>query len=255
MQTSAMRVKTSFVLICLTVIFTAGIVFAFFFFGILQINNPDKARFPIRDVDVSRFQQKIDWQTLRNEEIRFVFIKATEGGDHRDPAFLENWNQSKQAGLTRGAYHFFTFCRAGKEQARNFIETVPVEAEALPPVIDLEFGGNCSARSERKILLKELDDFIIEIKRVYRRQSILYVEHKSYDAYVKGEFERSNLWIQDRFFYPELCDGRKWTFWQYSSRGRLQGVGNYVDLNVFNGTEDEFDLITKAAPSDTEAQF
>lgn len=255
MQTPAIRVKTSFVLICLTVIFTVGIIFALFFFGILQINNPDKARFPIRGIDVSHFQQDIDWQALRNEEIRFVFIKATEGGDYRDPAFLENWNRSKQAGFTRGAYHFFTFCRAGKEQARNFIETVPVEAEALPPVIDLEFGGNCSARPEREILIKELDDFIIEIRRVYRRQPILYVEHESYEAYVKGEFERLHIWIQDRFFYPELSDGRKWTFWQYSSRGRLQGINTYIDLNVFNGTEDDFDRMIKPAPSDGEAKF
>ncbi len=223
----------------------AGSFFVLFYLGILQINNPDKTRFPIRGIDVSHFQQEINWQALKTEDVRFVFIKATEGGDLRDPAFNENWNESKRAGFIRGAYHFFTFCRAGKEQAQNFIKTVPVEAETLPPVIDLEFGGNCSARPEREVLLKELKDFIGETERVYGQQPILYIKYDSYDTYLKGEFQNLHLWIQDRFFQPELSDKRRWSFWQYSSRGRLQGIKTYVDLNIFNGAEQEFNQLLK----------
>nr|HPZ53078.1 lysozyme [Clostridia bacterium] len=38
-------------------------------------------------------------------------------------------------------------------------------------------------------------------------------------------------------------DDREWTFWQYSDRGRLNGydgVERFIDLNVFNGTREEF---------------
>ena len=251
----ATRINTAFILACLTIILTVGIVFALLYFGVLQINNPDKTKFPIRGIDVSRFQQKIDWQALKSEDVRFVFIKATEGADLRDAAFSENWYESKQAGLMRGAYHFFTFCRAGQAQAQNFIAIVPVEAEMLPPVIDLEFGGNCSTRPEKEILLKELGDFVAEIERVYHRQPILYVKYDSYEAYIKGEFENLHLWIQDRFFYPELPDKRKWSFWQYSSRGRLRGIQTYVDLNVFNGTEQDFKLLMTSAEFNAEVKF
>lgn len=241
------RTRKTVVLIGLVSFAFVGLIFTLFYLGILQINNPDKTRFPIRGIDVSRFQQKVDWQALKSEDIRFVFIKATEGGDYRDPAFAENWNESKRAGIARGAYHFFTFCRKGREQAQNFIQAVPVEAGALPPVIDLEFGGNCSARPEREVLLKELKDFINEIERVYGQQPIFYLKYNSYESYVKGEFQNLHLWIQDRFFEPELSDQRKWSFWQYSSRGRLRGVKTYVDLNVFNGTEEEFSRLVKPA--------
>ena len=173
MQNSAIQLKKFIKLICLASVVITGIVFPLFYFGILQINNPDKKQFPIRGIDVSRFQKEIDWQALKSEDVRFVFIKATEGGDYRDSAFHENWNESKKAGFIRGAYHFFTFCRTGKDQARNFIETVPVEAETLPPVIDLEFGGNCTARPDKKVLVRELCDFIAEIERVYQQKPIL----------------------------------------------------------------------------------
>jgi len=247
MQIPATRIKKIFRLTCPAVIVIGAIVFALFYFGILQINRPDKTKFPIRGIDVSRFQQEIDWQALKSENVSFVFVKATEGGDYRDPAFYENWNESKRAGFTRGAYHFFTFCRSGREQAQNFIATVPVEAETLPPAIDLEFGGNCSARPEKKVLLKELGDFIDEIQKVYGQQPILYIKYDSYEAYIKGEFDNFHLWIQDRYFHPEFSDERKWSFWQYSSRGWHRGIKTYVDLNVFNGNEQDFNQLFKSA--------
>lgn len=249
-----MQIKKFIKPVFLVGILTAIIVFVLFYLGILQINNPDKTRFPIRGIDVSSFQKEIDWETLKTQDIRFVFIKATEGGDFKDSAFSENWKKSRQAGFTRGAYHFFTFCRAGREQAQNFIETVPVEPESLPPAIDLEFGGNCSARPEREVLLKELNDFIAEIVRVYQKQPILYIKYDSYEAYIKGEFESSHLWIQDRFFYPKLPEERKWTFWQYSSRGSVLGIQTYVDLNVFNGTDVEFKRFTESTFNNENAQ-
>lgn len=245
-----MRVKKSTKLICLAVVFLAvvlvGTIFVLLYTGLLQINDPDRTRFPIRGIDISHYQGEIDWERLKTEDIRFVFIKATEGGDHRDPAFAENWNKAGQAGISRGAYHFFTFCRTGKEQAQNFIATVPAEPGNLPPVIDLEFGGNCKKRPTRVSLHKDLNDFIAEIERNYRKKPIFYVKYDFYDAYIKDGFADYHLWIQDWICYPELSDRRKWTFWQYSIRGRISGVPTFVDLNVFNGSEEEFTRLIKS---------
>jgi Glycosyl hydrolases family 25 len=68
-------------------------------------------------VDVSNHQGDIDWPALAGSKIAFAYIKATEGGDFRDKRFQLNWEGAKRAGLARGAYHFFTQCRSGAEQA------------------------------------------------------------------------------------------------------------------------------------------
>ena len=60
-----------------------------------------------------------------------VRVKATDGGDHLDPMFRKNWRDASEAGLKRGAYHFFTLCRPGAVQAAHFIATAPREAGAL----------------------------------------------------------------------------------------------------------------------------
>ena len=132
--------------------------------GYLRFNYPKKSQYPIRGIDVSHHQGKIDWNKIKEEKFYFVYIKATEGGTYKDPEFARNWNEVSKVGLLKGAYHFFTFCKPGIEQARNFIDTVPVDPDSLPPVIDFEFIGNCKERPAKALVLKELFVFIREIE-------------------------------------------------------------------------------------------
>jgi hypothetical protein len=73
--------------------------------------------YPVHGTDVSKYQGSIDWPAVRASGISFAFIKATEGGDRLDDRFAENWHAAKAAGIPRGAYHFFYFCRPAHEQA------------------------------------------------------------------------------------------------------------------------------------------
>ena len=201
--------------------------------GHLRFNYPKTSHNPIRGIDISHHQGKIDWKKIKEEKLHFVFIKATEGGDFKDPEFNRNWNGASNAGLLKGAYHFFTFCRPGVEQARNFIDTVPVDPNALPPVIDFELTGNCEKRPGKEIILKELFVFIEEIEAVYGKTPIIYITYGSYNKYLKGKTDDYRVWIRDVFFTPNMPDGINWTFWQYSDTGRIKGINSPVDLNVF----------------------
>ena len=70
--------------------------------------HPSDAAWPGQGIDVSHHQGPIDWTALPVQGVDFAYIKATEGGDHRDTRFAENWRASRAAGVRRGAYHFFT---------------------------------------------------------------------------------------------------------------------------------------------------
>lgn len=212
-----------------------------FYFGHLWFVDPSHSVYPIRGIDVSEHQGDIDWERVSSGGSEFAFIKSTEGMDHKDGYFVRNWNGAAEAGITRGAYHFFTFRSPGIEQARNFIATVPVEEGCLPPTIDLEFGGNSRDIPAREEFQKELRDFIDEIEKHYGRRPVLYVAYDSYESFIVGEFEDCAIWIRDLFNTPELSDGRHWFFWQYNCRGRIDGIDGYVDLNVFNGDETQLE--------------
>ena len=92
-------------------------------------------------IDVSYHQGDIDWETLSRQGIDFAFIKATEGSGYADTYFRNNYKNAADTDIRIGAYHFFSFDSPGKTQAENFIRTVPVTDDMLPPVIDLEYYG------------------------------------------------------------------------------------------------------------------
>jgi lysozyme len=211
-----------------------------FYFGYIRIQEPDRQQYPIRGIDISAFQKQIDWSKLDRNEVNFIFMKATEGGDFKDPNFPENWRNAGQNKLNRGAYHFFTFCKPGKIQAQNFITSVPVKSNTLPPIIDLEFIGNCKVRPSVATLKQELQEYITEVQKTYQQTPILYTTQEFYDAYLQKEFTPNPIWISNFYSQPRLADGRRWTFWQFTERGRIAGVPTLVDLNVFNGSKEQF---------------
>lgn len=211
--------------------------------GYIWFNNPDRDRFPVRGIDISVHQGAIDWQEVQKSNFQFVFIKATEGMDFKDTYFRENWVNAKKIGLVRGAYHFFTFRSAGSDQARNFTDSVPREDGCLPPVIDIEFGGNSKVIPDRAKFNRELQDFITIIEEHYRQKPIFYVTYEAYDKYITGDYAEYKIWIRDILKYPRLKDKRDWVLWQYSSRGRVKGFSTLIDLNVFKGDRNDFERL------------
>ena len=107
--------------------------------GEIPAESPDLSKFPVKGIDISRYQGDIDWDVLSKEDhVQFAFIKATEGSTYQDDLFTQNWEAAETAGVFVGAYHFFRFESDGKEQADNFIATVPKLENTLPPSLILK---------------------------------------------------------------------------------------------------------------------
>ena len=194
----------------------------------------------VHGVDVSRWQGEIDWQTLRSQGANFAFIKATDGGDHLDPMFTANWNGAHAAGIRRGAYHFFYWCRSAAEQAAWFIRNVPKVKGALPPVLDVEWNhmSSCKTRPSRATVLEKMQVFLDKLERHYGQRPIIYTAPDFYEDNLKGAFPNHPFWLRSVAAHPsKRYPGRDWVFWQYSGSGLSQGVGNHIDLNVFRGDE------------------
>src|SRR5699024_636340 len=100
----------------------------------------------VMGIDVSSHQRDIDWQQVAADGYSFAYLKATEGSNFTDDRFQENWDVAKAAGITPGAYHYFTLCSPGADQAADFLAAVPPDDTALPPALDLEFVGACDER-------------------------------------------------------------------------------------------------------------
>ncbi|MDP3898098.1 MAG: GH25 family lysozyme [Mesorhizobium sp.] len=199
--------------------------------------------YAVHGVDVSRWQGDIDWQKLRGQGANFVYIKATDGGDHLDPMFRKNWREANAAGLKRGAYHFFYWCRDAASQADWFIRNVPKDANALPPVIDVEWNHQsaCKKRPSREKVLAKMQVFMDRLEAHYGQRPVIYTAPDFYGDNLKGAFPDYPFWLRAVAQHPsKVYPGRKWVFWQYSGSGLSTGVKGRIDLNVFHGSAAEW---------------
>lgn len=197
---------------------------------VLREHVPDRWRYPLRGIDVSHHQGTIDWAQVAADDVAFAYVKVSEGGDHRDRQFERNIAEANRVGLPVGAYHFFTFCRPAADQARNFVDAVAAATTQLPPMVDLEFHGNCDRRPSPEEMGREVATYLDIVESTLGRAAIYYAPDQFLEVY-RDALPPRRLWRRSIMQEPEQTD---WIIWQYNAAGRVAGIDGDVDLNVLS---------------------
>ncbi len=197
--------------------------------------------YSIHGIDVSRYQQTINWKEVKDMEVQgikigFVFMKATEGINNVDEQFRRNWLKSEELEIPKGAYHFFIPGKDAKRQAANFMEIVNLKKGDLPPVLDIEIGRRFSAPE----MQKEVRIWLDAVEKNYGVKPIIYTNIDFYQRYFQKGFEDYPLWIAHYLQPDKPRIDNKWMFWQHSETGRVNGIKTPVDFNVFYGDSTDF---------------
>jgi len=187
----------------------------------------------IHGIDLSHYQGEVFWETIGdNTKMAYVYLKATEGGDNQDPTYLQNIHLAQRYGLKVGSYHFFRPRTELKLQLQNFLAQCRPEQQDLIPMIDIETRGGLSVEAFRDSLHKFLD----MVERAYHQKPLLYTGANFYDKYLIGQVDDYLLMVAQYTSYePRLADGRDITLWQYTGKGRINGVRGYVDKSRMMG--------------------
>ena len=204
---------------------------------------------PVRGIDVSHFNGRIDWVKVATAGIRFAYIKATQSSSLRDGAFGENWAASKEANVPHGAYHTYSFCVAPEEQFAALNSVVPADPSMLPIAIDAELfpgqeNSNVGRQSAEANCVKSMgfggvrasvQKFANLIQQKYGLRPILYGNDYVLDEVLTSEvISHFPLW-RVRYGLASNSPHPPWAIWQYSINGKIAGVNNGVDINVIGG--------------------
>ena len=87
----------------------------------------------ILGIDVSYYQQKVDWPALKESGVEFAIIKCTSGLG-KDTMFLEHIKGASDAGMITGCYHWCDPIQDDVRQAANVLAVIkdqPVDMIAL----------------------------------------------------------------------------------------------------------------------------
>jgi lysozyme len=197
------------------------------------------------------FQGTVDWAAVAASKIQFCFIKATEGAANVDHRFSQNWSGVADAGLLRGAYHFFHPSASPATQAESFLRTVVnLEPGDLPPVLDLEVPTAWAgiAPADRASLAMQ---WLETVESRLAATPIVYLSPAFATEILMNDpsLARFPVWLAhytDAAAPTVIAPWTAWTFWQYTGDGRTPGVTTPVDLDRFNGPLDDLKALAIA---------
>ena len=210
-------------------------------------------------IDVSKWQRPggvaINWEKVAESGETFAFIKATDGLEGDSEYFVEDSAAAAEAGLIIGSYHKAHPDKDPITQADAYVAMLnrqPTGAVTLPPVLDMELDAGMSATelerwAERFLKRVELKTGVTPM--IYTYRWFLQVKMGNTDALTAYP-----LWLAAYQAEPPTDVPGGWSeplFWQRSSTGRVPGVVGPVDLNTFNGTDEELLELTRGNVPDS----
>lgn len=215
----------------------------------------------IYGIDISRHQHEkgrkrygIDFSKLRITSlgkrhdtqgrtfpVSFIYIKSTEGTTIRNRYFMSDYMKAKKQGIHVGAYHFFSMKSSPVLQARYFVNHTLFRKGDFPPVLDVEpTDAQIKAIGGSEVLMNRIRTFMQIIEQRTGMRPILYVSQMFINRHMKNATDikqKYNVWIAR---YSQYKPDVKLAYWQLCPDGRVDGITGEVDINVFNGYQDQF---------------
>lgn len=191
-------------------------------------------------VDISKYQDYVDFVKLKKEGIDFVMIRAGARGYGTgqitmDEYFLDNMKRASDAGLEIGLYFFSQAITKEEaiEEANAVLQNIGEYKITYPIAIDMEFIPNDTAR---------IENLSREEKTKITKAFLETIEDAGYLPMIYGNKE----WLIKRIDLSKLTDYDVWlsqpgdlpdypykfTMWQYTNEAVVDGIAGYANLNI-----------------------
>ena len=191
----------------------------------------------IKGIDVSAWQDRIDWKTVADYGMGFAILRITEAGNVVDSQFENNLAECNKYNIPVGVYKYsyaMTIAEIQSE-ARKVVTTLNGRRIQFPVFLDLEYNNQRAIGSESIHRMADAFREIIEAAgykfaiycNVDWYVNVICSHLKKYDFWIARYPANDNGTLQERL-RPDFGVG-----WQYSSKATIPGISTKVDRNVF----------------------
>lgn len=185
-------------------------------------------------IDVSEWQGRINYAEVAASGIEVVYIRASEGTGYIDPYFRENYEEAKANGLKTGFYHYVTArsTEEAREEANFFVSNIKGTEPDCKLAMDFEVFGDLSKEE-----INEISEVFLEtVEDLSGKECVIYSDaYNARETFSEELAEKYAIWVAD-YFVEEPANNGKWSFWvgfQYSDRGRINGISGNVDRDYY----------------------
>lgn len=199
-------------------------------------------------IDVSYYQGDINWDAVAGSDIKFAYVRVSDGVRFVDPKFDRNWSESGRVGLARGAYQFFRGNQDPIAQAKLFVEKMgPLGPNDLPPMLDIEAAKSDGVPPDQ--LVRNALAWADYVEKATGKRPIIYTGYYFWNNEAGGSdaFRDYDVWIANYSAeWPLVPDPwQTWTMFQHTSSGQVPGIAGNVDMNLFNGDMRALDVFAQ----------
>lgn len=200
-----------------------------------------------RGIDVSKWQGQIDWSAVKGDGIAFVIMKATEGVSLVDANLMRNYEGAKHAGIPLGLYHFAHLSHAPEAEAEHFLHATQSLRADLWHVLDMEHGSLDGKTSTKSRVSEWTRRWLRRVQEATGKLPMIYTGASFARTYFEDDLGAYPLWVAhygtDTPMSNPVWD--RWTIFQHSETGRVNGIAGNVDLNESDGKIDAYLPTTK----------
>lgn len=214
--------------------FTATLLFAVTVLSGIALALPPSDKNTVRGIDVSVYQGDIDFSAVKRSGIGAVYIRAGAGNSYTDGSFEQNYRNAGAAGLKIGFYYYVTAMNEEEAaaQAEKFAALIKGKNYEMRPAMDYESFSGLGRETVNNIGIA----FLKETERLTGVRPAVYSDSYRTRNLWDARFGKYPLWVADYDGGENPPDSPVWRAWagfQYSDRGRIEGVPDYVDLDYF----------------------
>lgn len=198
---------------------------------------PDVPGTVARGIDVSQFQKTIDWQTVKNSGVDYVIIRCGYGDNEvnqDDEMWLRNVQECERLDIPYGVYiySYAMNTTAAKSEAEHVLRLLQGHDPSYPVYLDMENEGG--AYDQGSLPQKTLGDIAETFCNIIQNAGYdvgIYANTNWFtNKLTDSRFDRWERWVAQ---YNETCTYTgKYSMWQCSSQGRVDGISGNVDLNL-----------------------
>lgn len=201
-------------------------------FTTVQATEPSSSVI-FQGIDVSQWQQEIDFEQVANDDVQIVYIKSSEGTSYEDPYFETNYEGAKRNGLKVGFYHYLTArtVQEAEDEAQFFAATISGKSVDCKLAMDFESFGNLTTSQINEIS----QAFLNRLQQLTGKEVIIYSDvYDAINIFNKNLASKYPVWLAEyEVDMPGYTNWKQWEGFQYTSRGRVNGIITYVDLDKF----------------------
>lgn len=189
----------------------------------------------MKGIDISTYQQNVNYKKLKEQGIEFAIIRLGYGKNfsQKDSMFETHFEGLKNAGIKVGAYLYsYAYVKEGaKLEAENTLKIIKGKQFDLPIFYDMEESKQ--ALLGKEVLTEMANEWCRIIKNagfkagVYANLNWFKNYLNPYEIASEFNFIWLALWNNDEKPNVEFPVA----FWQYSSKGKLDGIQSFVDLD------------------------